>query len=505
VTDRDSIFDLLVIGGGINGAGIAADASGRGLKTILCEKSDLAKATSSASTKLIHGGLRYLEYYEFSLVRKALMEREVLLKAAPHIIHPLAFHIPNLPHTRHPLLVRTGLWLYDHLARRVAFKSSRTIRFDPNDSPFKPEISSGFEYWDGQVDDARLVILNAMLAEQHGASILNRTECRGLQEDAGFWVAKLYDRAGDREYEIKARAVVNAAGPWVSRLTERLTGKPSLYATRLVKGSHIVVPKVHEGDEAFMLQHDDGRVIFVIPYLDEYSLIGTTEKEYDDDLDKVEISEEETAYLIKVVNSYLKKQLELTDVVFSYSGVRPLIDEEGKSASSVSRDYRLELEKGFKLPLLSVYGGKVTTYRVLAEDAMDELREFFPTMGKDWTHNATLPGGDFLDRSKLLQKLHEKYVWLGNEMADRLVDSYGTLAFDILADADGVQDLGKRFGHNLYQKEVDYLCQVEWAQSADDILWRRSKLGFQFNQQEREALEQYLDRPSPGASSHNQV
>ncbi len=489
------MHDLLIIGGGINGAGIAADAAGRGLDVVLCEKADLASATSSWSTKLIHGGLRYLEFYEFGLVRKSLQEREVLTAAAAHIIKPLAFHIPQLPHSRSSLLIRAGLFLYDNLARRKRFGGSRSIKID-SDGPLNSAITSGFEYWDAQVDDSRLVVLNALQAKQRGAQILTRTECTGMKPLDNGWRVTLHDHVSNSDSEVDCKAIVNATGPWVAALSEQLSSEKAEHEIRLVKGSHIVVPRMYPGSQAYMLQHHDGRVIFVIPWLQDYTLIGTTEAEHQGSLDRVEISKEETSYLLSIVNLYFKKSILHSDVVYSFAGVRPLIDDEEVNASKVSRDYNLELESD-PHPILSVYGGKVTTYRVLAEDVLSKLEAALPAMGPKWTKSATLPGGDFDLPEHLFQKMVSKYAWLGPDLINRWLNSYGTLSFDILGDASGMGDLGVKFGHNLYQKEVDYLCSEEWAKSADDILWRRSKLGLKFSRAERDSLANYIEQSLP--------
>lgn len=486
------MHDLLIIGGGINGAGIAADAAGRGLDVVLCEKADLASATSSWSTKLIHGGLRYLEFYEFGLVRKSLQEREVLTAAASHIIKPLAFHIPQLPHSRSSWLIRAGLFLYDNLARRKRFGGSRSIKIDP-EGPLNSAITRGFEYWDAQVDDSRLVVLNALQAKQRGAQILTRTECTAMQSLENGWRVTLHDHVANTDREVDCKAIVNATGPWVAALSEQLSHEKAEHEIRLVKGSHIVVPRMHPGSQAFMLQHHDGRVIFVIPWLQDYTLIGTTEAEHKGSLDHVEISKEETSYLLSIVNLYFKKSILHSDVVYSFAGVRPLIDDEEVNASKVSRDYNLELESN-PHPLLSVYGGKVTTYRVLAEDVLSTLKESFPAMGPAWTKKATLPGGDFDLPEHLFQKIVSKYAWLGPDLINRWLNSYGTLSFDILGDATGIGELGVKFGHNLYQREVDYLCREEWAKSADDILWRRTKLGLKFSRAQRDSLANYIEQ-----------
>ena len=489
------MHDLLIIGGGINGAGIAADAAGRGLDVVLCEKADLASGTSSWSTKLIHGGLRYLEFYEFGLVRKSLQEREVLTAAAAHIIKPLAFHIPQLPHSRSSWFIRIGLFLYDYLAQRKRFEGSRSINIDP-EGPLNSVITRGFEYWDAQVDDSRLVVLNARQAKQRGAQILTRTECTSMRSLDNGWRVTLHDHASNTDTEIDCKAIVNATGPWVAALSEQLSKEEAEHEIRLVKGSHIVVPRMHSGSQAFMLQHHDGRVIFVIPWLQDYTLIGTTEAEHKGNLERVEISKEETSYLLSIVNLYFKKSILHSDVVYSFAGVRPLIDDEEVNASKVSRDYNLELESD-PHPILSVYGGKVTTYRVLAEDVLSRLKDVLPAMGPAWTKDATLPGGDFDLPEHLFQKMVSKNAWLGPDLINRWLNSYGTLSSDVLGDASGIGDLGVKFGHNLYQREVDYLCTEEWAKSADDILWRRSKLGLKFSRAERDSLANYIDQSFP--------
>ena len=487
--------DLLIIGGGIYGTGIAADAAGRGLDVVLCEKFDLASATSSWSTKLIHGGLRYLEFHEFSLVRKSLQEREVLAAAAAHIIKPLAFHIPQLPHSRSSWLIRAGLFLYDNLARRKRFGGSRSIKID-TEGPLNSSITCGFEYWDARVDDSRLVVLNALQAKRRGAQILTCQECTGMKPLDNGWRVTLRDHASNTDSEVDCKVIVNATGPWVADLSEQLNNEKPKHKNQLVKGSHVVVPRMHLGSQAFMLQHHDGRVIFVIPWLQDYTLIGTTEVEHKGSLDRLEPSKEEISYLLSIVNLYFKKSILHSDVVYSFAGVRPLIDDEEIIASKVSRDFNLELEVN-PHPILSVYGGKVTTYRILAEDVLSKLKEALPTMGPAWTKDATLPGGDFDLLEHLFQKMVSKYAWLDADFINRLLDSYGTLSFDVLGEASGMSDLGVNFGHNLYQREVDYLCTKEWAKSADDILWRRSKLGLKFSCTEHDSLANYIEQSFP--------
>ena len=506
-------YDLLIVGGGINGAGIAADAAGRGLRVLLCEKSDLAAATSWASTKLIHGGLRYLENYEFRLVRKSLQEREVLAAAAPHLIRPMAIQIPQLSHSRNALLIRAGLFLYDNLARRKIFKASRAIRF-PADSPLNPAIRKGFEYWDGFVDDARLVITNAIQARNHGAEVITCTECVHLESSPQGWQATLRNSHGNAsrkqfpgqpaavERKVSCRAVVNAAGPWVNKVLDRTGQAQSSLPLRLVKGSHIVVPRIYSGDQAYLLQHHDGRVIFVIPYLNKFTLVGTTEQEFSGDLDEVKISTPEISYLISMVNLYFQKSILHSEVVRTFAGVRPLIEDEGESATKVSRDYQLKLETA-PGPLLTIYGGKITTYRLLAEEAVNMLAPVFPAMGPAWTRAASLPGGDFDIPETLFQELVQRHAWLGADLIGRWLRAYGTCCYDIVQEATSLTGLGQHFGHGLYQKEVDYLCQHEWARSADDILWRRSKLGYLFNDAETATLARYLQNSNQSSHQHS--
>lgn len=488
-------YDLLVIGGGINGAGIAADAAGRGLKVALVEKGDLASATSSWSSKLIHGGLRYLEQYQFALVRKSLQEREILTAAARHIIKPLAFQIPMLDNSRNGLLLRMGLFVYDYLVKREHYKRSRSVSYGDM-SPLNSSVRKGYEYWDAQVDDSRLVLINALQAQAHGADILTRNEVVDVYSDGYGWHVMVRDHIESADKKLRCKVLVNAAGPWVSQLHAKLMGDEASYDLRLVKGSHIVLPKLHDQDNAFLLQHHDGRVVFVIPYLGKYSLVGTTEEEYKGDLEKPTISDAEMDYLIAIVNLYFKNSVSRADVVGSFSGIRPLIESEGTAATAatkVSRDYRLHLDKK-PSPLLSVYGGKVTTYRVLAEQVMNQLGPFFPRTKGSWTKRATLPGGDFELSENLFQDLARQYSWLRPDIISRWQGSYGTLAFKILENTRSMGDMGVCFGANLYQREVDYLCEHEWAHTAEDILWRRTKLGYQFSDKEVESLANYLSQ-----------
>lgn len=492
-------YDLAVIGGGINGAGIAADAAGRGLRVALFEQADLGSATSSASTKLVHGGLRYLETWEFALVRKALKESQLLLELAPHLIQPVDIHLPYQKHLRPWLMIRAGLFLYNHLASRPSYPAARAVRFAP-DSPLKSDLNRGFSFADGQVDDSRLVVLNAIQARSHGADVFVRHRCNRLQPGNDCWeltVADL-DAADDRRFT--ARAVVNAGGPWVSSLFDNCTGNQASHRVRLVKGSHIVVPRVYPGSQAYMLQNEDGRIAFVIPYQEEFTMIGTTEAEFAGDPGAATISDREVDYLLEIFNSYFKTRLDATDIVNTWSGVRPLIDESDASATRASRDYRLVFEDT-PVPLLSVYGGKLTTYRLLAEQAVDRLKKVFPDLGPSRTDSDCLPGGDFQTRDTLQDALSREYPWLDAGLLRRWIASYGTLTRTLLADCSQPADLGTGFGHGLSQREVDYLVDREWARTVDDILWRRTKLGLHFTQAEQQSLQAYLDRRPGGNSS----
>ncbi|MFJ3261226.1 glycerol-3-phosphate dehydrogenase [Pseudomonas sp. NPDC086581] len=492
------VYDLAVVGGGINGAGIAADAAGRGLSVFLCEQHDLAAHTSSASSKLVHGGLRYLEHYEFRLVREALAEREVLLAKAPHIVHPLRFVLPHRPHLRPAWMIRAGLFLYDHLGKREKLPASRGVRFGL-DSPLKAEIIRGFEYSDCSVDDARLVVLNAMAARENGAHVHPRTRCVSARRSKGLWHLHL-ERADGSLYSVRARALVNAAGPWVDRfLREELRQKPP-YGIRLIQGSHLIVPRLYEGEHAYILQNEDRRIVFAIPYLRQFTLIGTTDREYQGDPAKISISEEETDYLLNVVNAHFKHQLGRQDILRSFSGVRPLCDDESDDPSAVTRDYTLALDNTpGEAPLLSVFGGKLTTYRKLAEAALEQLAPHFAgVMKASWTASAPLPGGEAMTTvEELAVQLMDRLRQLDPALARRWASTYGSRIWKLLDGAHNLSELGEHLGAGLYAREVEYLVREEWARDADDILWRRTKLGLFLNARQRERLEQFLSSESP--------
>ncbi|MES3007648.1 MAG: glycerol-3-phosphate dehydrogenase [Pseudomonadota bacterium] len=490
MSEKSTIHDLLVIGGGINGCGIAADAAGRGLDVVLCEMGDLASATSSASTKLIHGGLRYLEQYEFRLVREALAEREVLLHNAPHIITPMRFQLPHRPHLRPRWMIRAGLFLYDYLSQRVTLPASRGMRFGL-DSPLLPEFKYGFEYSDAWVDDARLVVLVAMQAREHAAQIMVHTRCVKAAAAEGLWTVTLQDQRTGLLRQMRARSLVNASGPWVGELSASLLPQIPHHAVRLVKGCHIIVPRLHDKPEAFLLQNSDGRVVFVIPYQQDFSLIGTTDEDFTGDPSSVHISAWEIDYLVRIVNECFKTKIAATDVVHHFAGVRPLLASGEENASKVSRDYTLELMVE-PAPVLTVYGGKITTYRCLAEHAMAKLMPLFPQMKEAWTATAPLPGGEFSTPATLIAEFKGLWPWLPEMLLQRWVRSYGVRTRQLLEGCSCLAALGKEFGSGLYAREVDYLRQYEWAETVDDILWRRTKLGLYFNDSQRQALADYL-------------
>jgi glycerol-3-phosphate dehydrogenase len=489
--------DLLVIGGGVNGTGIARDAAGRGLSVVLCEQDDLASHTSAASSKLIHGGLRYLEHYEFRLVREALIEREVLLRAAPHIIWPLRFILPHGAKQRPAWMLRLGLFLYDHLGGREKLPASRALdlRDDPAGAPLKAAIARGFAYADCWVDDARLVVLNALDAAERGARILTRHRCTSARRTEGLWQASI--RADGVERTVRARCMVNAAGPWVSRfLTENLR-LPALKRMRLVKGSHIVLPRLYDHPDPYILQNGDRRIIFVIPYEQDYSLIGTTDLDFRGDPGQVEISSAEVDYLCEAVGRYFKAPPTPREVVWSYAGVRPLYDDASGDVSTVTRDYAFDLDHPpGEAPLLSVFGGKITTYRRLAEHALARLG---PVMGFEagpWTRSASLPGGDLphADFNAFLMGTRAERAWLPAALARRYARAYGTRIERLLGGARGLNDLGEHLGDGLYEAEVDYLVREEWAMTEEDILWRRSKLGLHVGTATATRLQAWLER-----------
>lgn len=487
--------DLLVIGGGINGAGVARDAAGRGLSVLLVEKDDLGAHTSSASSKLIHGGLRYLEQFEFRLVAESLAEREVLLRIAAHLVRPMRFIMPHVPQLRPRWVIRIGLFLYDHLGRRTRLAGSRAVRLDrpPYSAGLKPDYRYGFAYSDCCVDDARLVVANARDARVRGAAVLTRTECVEAKREGDLWRALLKNRDGPRR--ITARAIVNAAGPWVKAVLNEHLHQPSRDNVRLVKGSHIVLPQLYDGDHAFILQNDDRRVVFMIPFEDGYTLVGTTDVPYDSDPSRPQASVAEIEYLCRAASRYLRRAVRPEDVLWHFAGVRPLYDDGTVDVSAVTRDYvlRLDSDQG-SAPVLSVFGGKITTYRRLAEHVLDRLAPWFAGMGPGWTSDTPLPGATIPrgDRLRFEARLEERYPGLPRTLLQALARRHGALAYDVLGDASTVADLGQDFGGGLCAREVDYLLEHEWAVTAEDVLWRRTKAGLRLDPAAHEAVACYL-------------
>ena len=490
------MFDVFVVGGGINGCGIARDAAGRGLSVCLAEKDDLGSKTSSGSTKLVHGGLRYLEHYAFNLVRNSLIEREVLWSIAPHLIYPLRFILPHHRGLRPSVLLRLGLFIYDHLGGRKNLSKSRKISFasDEVGQPLRSEFKIGFEYSDCWVDDARLVLMNARDAAERGAKVMVRHEVVSARRENGLWVINARDHTSAK-HEFRARILVNAAGPWVSQLTDSVIEGAVHRDMRLIRGSHIVVPKLYTHDRCYLLQNSDGRIVFVIPYEGDFSLIGTTDREHQESLEKIAIEKDEAEYLCRSVNQYFKTSISTKDVVWSYSAVRPLFDDGTSDAKSITRDYRVVSEfNETGASLISVLGGKITTYRKLAEEVMVEISRVLGVLGPSWTGSAPLPGGSFacLEFENEVTRLQEEYPFLSDSCAHRLMRLYGSLAHQILRGAKSYKDLGRFFGGHLYENEVRYLMKYEWAMSVEDILWRRTKEGLRLSDNEVGQLGDFL-------------
>ncbi len=488
-------FDLAVVGGGVNGAGIARDAAGRGLSVLLVEKDDFAQGTSSRSSKLVHGGLRYLEYYEFRLVRAALIEREVLMQAAPHIVRPMRFVLPHSPEQRPAWLIRLGLFLYDHLGGRELLPPSRALdlRRAQEGAPLRDEFGRGFVYSDCQVDDARLVILNVLDASTLGARPLARTELIGARRDAGVWSLAL--RSGGGESSARARALVNASGPWVETVL-RAAGANSAKRVRLVKGSHLITRKFWEGEQAYLLQNVDKRVVFVSPYEGDFALIGTTDIPFAGSPEEVAIEEPEIDYLLRAVSRYFSSGPARSDVLHTVSGVRPLFDDGAENASAVTRDYAFDLDAADgAAPLLTIFGGKITTYRRLAEQALDQLQRFFPLMKPAWTNGAAVPGGalEGLDFPVFVRALGSRRPWLPAPIALDYARRYGARAEELLSGATALKDLGRRFGERLYEREARFLASQEFAVTADDVLERRTKHALRLTPYERRTFVEWFD------------
>jgi len=491
------IHDVFVIGGGINGCGIARDAVGRRYSVCLAEMGDLASGTSSGSTKLIHGGLRYLEHYEFRLVRESLMEREVLWRNAPHIVHPMRFVLPHHEGLRPAWLLRLGLFLYDHIGGRELLPKTRTLdmRRDPAGKPLKKLFSRAFEYSDCWVDDARFVVLNARDAADRGATIVTRMRVASARRESGHWLVGLEDTRGDRRREVRARLLVNAAGPWIDHVLADALGRNDVHNVRLVQGSHIVVRRKYDDPRAYFFQNADGRIVFAIPYEDDFTLIGTTDRDYDGDPKEARIGDAEIDYLCAAASEYFAEPVRREDIVWTYSAVRPLYDDGASKAQEATRDYVLKVEGGEdEAKLVNVFGGKITTYRRLSEHVLEKIEAALGAKGPRWTADAPLPGGEFpvegFDAE--LARLRRDFPFLAPVHARRLLRLYGTRARSILADATSPDDLGRRFGADLHEAEVRYLIDREWARTAADVLWRRTKLGLRLDAGEAAALEEYM-------------
>ncbi len=490
-------YDLLIIGGGINGTAIARDAAGRGLSVLLCEKDDLASHTSSSSTKLIHGGLRYLEYYEFRLVREALIEREVLLRSAPHIIWPMRFILPHDAGLRPKWILRLGLFFYDYMGGRKLLPPTKTLKLQKggvHSDILENRLTFGYEYSDCWVEDARLVVLNACDAQIRGAKILTRTEVKALSVEDGVYKASISLGGGKTEH-VTARAVVNSAGPWVEAVLKKIHRGKNDAGVRLIKGSHIVTKKLFEGDHSYIFQNADNRIIFAIPYEEDYTLIGTTDVPFDTNLDKVEISQEEISYLCECANEYLEHDISPADVVWTYAGVRPLYDDKSANASAVTRDYVLDIDE-FEpgAAFMSIYGGKITTSRKLAEHAIEKLQPFLGFEAKAWTRKGHFPGGDIknADFDGFKTSMQSRYPWIEPDHLHRLARRYGTRMQDVIGEAKSLSDLGTVFYRGLSEREVRYMIENEFVTSADDILWRRTKLGLHMPEDEREAFTDWF-------------
>jgi glycerol-3-phosphate dehydrogenase len=504
VSQADEV-DLFVVGGGINGVGIARDAAGRGLSVVLAEQDDLASGTSSASSKMVHGGLRYLEHYQFRLVREALAEREVLMRIAPHLVRPLRFVVPFRPGRRPAWLIRLGLFLYDRLGGRRSLAGSEQIDLmtrSPVGAGLQPDLRRGFAYSDCRVDDARLVVVTARDAAAQGARILTRTACTAAHREDGAWVVTVADRDSGSVRSFRARALVNAAGPWVAQLCAA-AGVVPRHQLRLVKGRHVVVPRLYQGEHGYLLPNADGRVVFIIPFEERFSLVGTTEVPVEGGAGPVAVSPAEIDYLRAAVGSFLVQSFTEADVVWSYAGIRPLYDDGNVDPGSVSRDYLLELDgKPGEAPLLSVFGGKITTYRRLAEHALDKLRPIFPQLKPRWTAAGLLPGGELgaADMMSLVSHALANWPQLPPDLLRRLTRRHGGAIEEILAGVHRPADLGLHFGGMLYEREVDHFLQHEWASTAEDILWRRTKEGLHMTPAEAAALARHLAAAKPSVA-----
>ncbi len=501
---NSNAVDIFIIGGGVNGCGIARDAAGRGLSVCLAEQGDLAQGTSSVSSKLFHGGLRYLEYYEFSLVRKALKEREVLLSAMPHISYPMRFIMPHHKGLRAKWLIRMGLFLYDHLGKRkwLAGSSQINMRKHIAGTTLKSSYTHGFEYSDCWVHDSRLVVLNAKDAALRGAKIMTRTKVINAQRDNNQWIITTLDVNTQKEQQFRAKKLVNASGPWIQNVISDQIKVPTKHKVRLVRGSHIVVPKIYDHEHPYIMQGHDGRIVFLLPFENDFTLIGTTDVDHSSAPQSAKCSDEEAQYICEFVNEYLDKSVSTKDIVWSFSGVRPLFDDGAGKASAATRDYVLELVGADTAPLLNIYGGKITTYRKLAEATMAALD--FDAKNHNWTAGVPLPGGNLAVDGvpALIDELCNTYSYLDQKWAQRLATTYGTESFQLLGTSQDITSLGHNFGENLTETEVNWLIDHEFAMSADDVLWRRTKLGLRLSEQQQQGLQQWFEQRNEPSHSN---
>ncbi len=481
-------YDLLILGSGINGASIANQAAQCGLSVLLCDKGDIASGTSSWSTKLIHGGLRYLEHYEFQLVREALKEREILMQKAPFLIHPQAFILPHEPHLRPAWMIQAGLFLYDHLAKRNTLPASKKISLT-HSQILKPQFKTAFQFYDCKTEDSRLTLLNALQAKQFGATVLLSDACQKIMPTNSGWLAQF-----KKNQSITARCVINATGPWAEMVLNEVFGHPLQKSIRLVKGSHIITRQLYAENHAYMLQNKDQRIVFTIPYQKEFTLIGTTDIDYTGDLDAVKITPEEIDYLCHSVNTYFRHSITQQDIVSSFSGVRALYDNHAENASKTTREFHLDVSMHEKLPLLSIYGGKLTTHRLLAEAVLKKIKPYFQKEYSPIDQHLPLPGGDLdgLNFSDFQKSLKIRYPFLKEDILTRYAENYGSLTHLLLKNITQLSQMGRYFGAGLYEQELLYWQQFEWATNLEDMLWRRSKLGLVLTTQEQLQLQEYL-------------
>lgn len=489
------LYDLLIIGGGINGCSIARDAAGRGLSVCLCEMGDFANATSSWSSKLIHGGIRYLENFEFKLVKESLQEREILMRSAPFLTHPLEFILPHESHLRPAWMIRIGLFLYDNLSKRTLIPGSKQLNLSKMNTSLKTSFKTGFSYYDCQTDDSRLTLLMGLDAERHGAQLHTYTRCNALTHNTNQWTATLTNQLSQSTMTAHAKMVINATGPWADLFNQTIAKTHTTPSLKLVQGSHIIVPKLYDAPYAYILQNEDKRIVFAIPYQHDYTLIGTTDTEFSGDPKTCHITNHEIDYLCHIINHYFKQSISPTEVIWQYAGVRALYDNHTGTAQTTTRDYHLDLKSNTHPPYLTIFGGKLTTSRKLAEDVMNTISPYFNHLGNQWTTTATLPGSDpeLKTLEEYISSMKAKYNWLPQALLNRYVNAYGNRTEELLANCYRLSDLGEHFAVDLYEKEIKFWQTHEHAKTVDDMLWRRSKLGLKLTAAECDKLAHWLN------------